>query len=62
MQAGDAVRYWSFTGVRDSAGLVELLSHDIMSVHWSHAATHCDGAGLEKGCDGSTIKQHLRFF
>ena len=46
----------------DSAELVEILSRDILSVHWVRAATHCDGAGLEKGYDVSIFKEHLRFF
>ena len=54
--------YWSFTGVGDSTELIQVLSRDILSVHWAHAATYCDGVGLEKGCDVSINKQHLRFF
>ena len=48
--------YWSFTGVGDSA---EVLSRDIQSMHWARADIHWDGAGLEKGCDVSFMKQHL---
>ena len=61
-QAGGEGVYWSFTGVGDSAELIQVLSRDILSVHRALAATHWDGAGLEKGCDVSIIKQHLRFF
>ena len=46
----------------DSAEWVEILSRDILSVHWAQAATHCDGAGLEKGCDVSTVKQQFCCF
>ena len=45
--------------------MIELLSRDIMSVHWNRAptaATHCDCAGLEDGSDVSTPEQRLRFF
>ena len=59
--AGEGV-YWSLTGVGYSAELIQVLSRDILSVHWALAATHWDGAGLERGCDVSIIKQHLRFF
>ena len=41
--------------------LIQVLSRDLLSVHGARAA-HCDGAGLEKGCDVSITKQHLRFF
>ena len=61
-QAGDVGVCWSCTDAEDSAQLVEPLSHDIMSVHWGGAATHCDCARLENGCDLSIVKQHLRFF
>ena len=52
---------WSFTGVGYSAELIQVLSRDILSVHWARAATHWDGAGLERGCADSIVKQHLRF-
>ena len=42
-----------FTGVGDSAELFQVLSRDILSVHWARAATHWDGSGPEKGCDVS---------
>ena len=61
-QAGGEGVYWSFTGVGDSAELIQVLSLDILSVHWARAATDWGGAGLEKGCDVSIIKQHLLFF
>ena len=61
-QAGGEGVYWSLTGVGYSAELIQVLSRDILSVHWALAATHWDGAGLERGCDVSIIKQHLRFF
>ena len=54
--------YWSFTGVGDSAEVIQVLSRDILSVHWARAATHWDGVGLEKRCDVSIIKKHLRCF
>ena len=60
--AGGEGVYLSFTGVGGSAELLQVSSRDILSVHWTHAATHQDGAGLEKCCDVSIIKQHLRFF
>ena len=31
-------------GVGDSAALIQVLSEDILSVHWARAATHWDGA------------------
>ena len=43
--------YWSCAGAGDLAELVDILSHDIMSVHWLRAAAHCD-----------ITKQHVRFF
>ena len=61
-QAGCEGDYWSFTGVGDSAALIHVLLWDILSVHWAGAATHWDGAGLERGCDVSIIKQHLCVF
>ena len=48
-----------FSRVRDPAELSQVLLRDILSVHWARAVTHWDGAGLEKGCDVSNIKQHL---
>ena len=61
-QAGGEGGYWSFTGVGDAAALIQVLSRDILSVRWAGAATHWDGAGLERGCDVSIIKQHLCVF
>ena len=60
-QAGGEGVYQSFTGVGDSAELIQVLSRDLLSVRWARAATHWDGAGLEKRCDVSIIKQYLRF-
>ena len=54
--------HWSFTGVGDSTRLIQVLSRNILSVHWARVATRGDGEGLEKGCDVSIIKQHVRFF
>ena len=59
-QAGGEGVYWSFTGVGDSAELIQVLSRDILSVHWDRTATHWDGVDLDKGCDISTVKQHSR--
>ena len=61
-QAGGEGVFWSFTGVGDSAELIQVLSRDIRSVHRARAATHWNGAGFENGCDVSTVKQHLCFF
>ena len=52
-QAGGEGVFWSFTGVGESAELIQVLSRDILSVHWARAATHWDGVALEKGCDVS---------
>ena len=46
--------YWSFTGVGESAELIQVLSRDILSVHWARAATHFDGVALEKGFSTSS--------
>ena len=56
-QAGGEGVYWSFTGVGDSTELLQVLSQDILSVHWARA-----GAGLAKGCEVSIIEQRSRFF
>ena len=60
--AGGEGVYLSFTGVEDSAKLLEVLSRDILSVHWTRAATHWDGAGLEKCCDVFYHKAAFAFF
>ena len=39
--------------------LIQVLSRDMLSVHWARAATHWDGACPS---DVSIIKQHLRYF
>ena len=39
-KAGGEGVYWSFTGVGDSAELLQVLSRDILSVHWARAATY----------------------
>ena len=44
-QAGRDGVYWSFTGVGDSAELIQVLSRDVVSANWARAATHWDGAG-----------------
>ena len=44
-----------------SAEMMELLSRDIMSVHWNRSVMHQDGAWHQRVCDVSIIKQHLRF-
>ena len=61
-QVGGEGVYWCFTGVGDSSELTQVLWRDILSVHWARAGNHWDGVVLEKGCDVSIIKQHLRFF
>ena len=48
-QAGGEGVYWSCTGAEHSAELIQVLSRDIMSLHWAWVATRCDGPGLEKG-------------
>ena len=53
--------HWPFTGVGDSAELIQLLPRDILSVYWACAGTHRDAAVLENGCDVSIMKQHFRF-
>ena len=61
--AGGEGVYLSFTGEGVYLSkLLQVLSRDILWVHWTRAATLWDGAGLEKCCDVSIIKQHLRFF
>ena len=60
-QAGGDGVYWSFTGVGDSADVIQVLSRDILPGHWARAASRWDGAGLERGCNVSVFKQHLRF-
>ena len=47
----------------DSAELVHVLSrrHPV-GVHWARAAGRWDGAGLERSCDVSIVKQHLHCF
>ena len=52
-QAGRDGVCWSFTGVGDSAEMAQVLSRDILSVHWARVAAHGDGAGMER--EGATF-------
>ena len=44
-RAGGEGVCWSFTGVGDSAELIQVLSRDILSLHRAHATTDWDGRG-----------------